>query len=46
MMALSSTIFCPQCGHEETETVPTDTCQFFYDCRCCDTVLRPLSGGC
>ena len=41
MIELRSTITCPQCGHRQTETMPTDACQFFYDCRGCAAVLRP-----
>ena len=25
---------------------PTEACQFFYDCRGCGEVLRPLAGDC
>ena len=46
MIAAASTITCPQCGHRETETMPTDACQFFYDCKGCGAVLRPYSGDC
>jgi hypothetical protein len=41
-----STLTCPSCGHVETETMPTDACQFFYDCKGCNAVLRPLAGDC
>ncbi|MES2443403.1 MAG: GDCCVxC domain-containing (seleno)protein [Pseudomonadota bacterium] len=43
---LLSTLTCPQCGHEATETMPTDSCQFFYDCLGCGVLLRPLPGHC
>ncbi|HET7817508.1 MAG TPA: GDCCVxC domain-containing (seleno)protein [Sphingomicrobium sp.] len=43
---LSSTIACPQCGGRTTEMMPTDACQYFYDCRHCGAVLRPLPGDC
>ena len=43
---LVSTITCPQCGHAAVETVPTDACQFFYDCKYCGTLLRPKPGHC
>ncbi|MBL9065990.1 MULTISPECIES: GDCCVxC domain-containing (seleno)protein [unclassified Sphingopyxis] len=43
---LRSTITCPLCGHRETETMPTDACQFFYDCRGCGAVLKPEPGDC
>ena len=42
----SSTITCPKCGHVETETMPTNACQFFYDCKGCAGVLRPNAGDC
>jgi len=45
-MELRSTITCPVCGHSEIETMPTESCQFFYDCKGCGVVLRPLSGDC
>ncbi|MDQ7019476.1 MAG: GDCCVxC domain-containing (seleno)protein [Robiginitomaculum sp.] len=45
-MQLQSTITCPQCGGKSTETMPTDACQYFYDCRHCGAVLKPLAGDC
>lgn len=45
-MILQSTITCPSCGFVKTETMPTDACQFFYDCSGCGTVLRPKPGDC
>lgn len=26
--------------------MPTDTCQFFYECTGCGTLLRPEAGDC
>ena len=46
MMDLHSTLTCPHCGRQETESMPTDACQFFYDCKGCGAVLRPKSGNC
>lgn len=43
---LSSTITCPVCGTAKAETMPTDACQFFYDCTGCGTLLRPKPGDC
>ena len=45
-MELISTLICPRCGNRATETMPTDACQYFYDCKGCGVVLRPLSGDC
>lgn len=41
-----STLTCPSCGHAKTETMPTDACQFFYECERCRAVLRPKPGDC
>ena len=43
---LQSEITCPLCGHRKVETMPTDACQFFYDCAGCGAVLRPKAGDC
>ena len=45
-VVLQSTITCPQCGHARQETMPTDACQWFYECEQCRTVLRPRPGDC
>ncbi|MEE3045122.1 MAG: GDCCVxC domain-containing (seleno)protein [Pseudomonadota bacterium] len=45
-IALTSVLTCPECGHVSTETMPTDACQYFYDCTGCGAVLRPLPGDC
>ena len=41
-----STLTCPQCGHRKTEIMPTDACQWFYECTGCGALLRPLPGDC
>lgn len=41
-----STITCPLCCHEQTEEMPTNYCQHFYDCKKCGDVLKPLQGDC
>ena len=43
---LSSVLTCPKCGHRRRETMPKDACQFFYECRSCGELLRPLPGDC
>ena len=45
-MIEQSTITCPGCGHRSTETMPTDACRFFYDCKGCGTRLKPKAGDC
>ena len=46
MIETSSRITCPDCGHRESEVMPTDACLYFYDCRGCGALLRPNSGDC
>ncbi|MBV8667060.1 MAG: hypothetical protein JO269_11310 [Burkholderiaceae bacterium] len=41
-----SDLTCPHCGHTQRETMPTDACQFYYECRHCKTLLRPKPGDC
>lgn len=43
---LKSTITCPECGHQKEEQMPTDACQFFYECKNCKKVLKPNQGDC
>ncbi len=41
-----ATLTCPECKHEQGVDMPTDACQFFYECVNCKTLLRPLDGDC
>ena len=41
-----STITCPDCGHQSKDKMPTDACQFYYECKGCEKLLRPLLGDC
>jgi hypothetical protein len=43
---LESVLTCPHCDHAEQETMPTDACQFYYECPKCRTLLRPNPGDC
>jgi hypothetical protein len=45
-MILQSVITCPSCGTAKTETMPTDACQFFYECTSCGVRLKPKAGDC
>ena len=45
-VTLNSTITCPSCGHQKEEIMPTDACQYFYDCENCNKVLKPNAGDC
>lgn len=41
-----STITCPVCSHKKEEEMPTDACQFFYQCEKCKEVIKPKAGDC
>lgn len=41
-----STVTCPECGYRSKEAMPTDACQFYYECQGCLTMLRPKAGDC
>lgn len=43
---LVSMITCPLCGHSKDEVMPTEACQYFYDCEKCHAVLKPKLGDC
>jgi hypothetical protein len=45
-IVLESVLTCPRCGHTKQETMPSDACQFFYECEHCKVVLRPNPGDC
>jgi len=43
---LESVITCPKCGSARSEIMPTDACQYYYECTGCRTLLRPKAGDC
>jgi hypothetical protein len=43
---VESVLRCPECGFEKLETMPTDACQYFYECTNCKALLKPLAGHC
>jgi hypothetical protein len=43
---LLSTITCPACGAAREETMPTNACQYFYECTSCKALLKPKAGDC
>ncbi|NGP90038.1 GDCCVxC domain-containing (seleno)protein [Fodinibius halophilus] len=45
-ITLASTIKCPNCEHSSNETMPTDSCQYFWECPSCGEVIKPEPGDC
>lgn len=46
MIKLYSKITCPKCSYSKIEKMPTNACQWFYDCEGCGVVLKPKKGDC
>jgi hypothetical protein len=45
-LVLESTLTCPSCRATRVETMPTNACQYFYECTDCRTLLKPKPGDC
>jgi len=45
-LELNSIITCPICDFSKSEIMPTNACQWFYECESCNTLLKPLKGDC
>jgi len=43
---LISELTCPECGRTSSETMSVDNCQYYYECRHCGVLLKPLQGVC
>ena len=43
---LESELTCPFCGFKKKEIMPTNACQFFYECTNCEKLLKPNKGDC
>ena len=43
---LDARLTCPVCGGVSEEVMPTDACQYFYDCPRCGAVLKAKPGQC
>lgn len=46
MLELETTIVCPSCGHRETERMHEGVHQYFYRCKGCAKILKPINGDC
>ena len=43
---LQSTITCPQCHQKGTEQMPTNYCQYIWECPNCKNKLKPKEEDC
>ena len=45
-LLLQSTITCPKCNGKTIEQMPTNYCQYFWECPHCKNNLKPKKGDC
>jgi hypothetical protein len=45
-VVFESVLTCPYCGFSKREIMPTDACQFYYECPNCKMLLRPKPSDC
>lgn len=45
-ISILTRLTCPSCGADQEAEMPTDACQFFYECTSCKAMLKPLEGDC
>lgn len=43
---LFSTISCPSCNFQKEEEMPTNACQYFYECEQCKIIIQPKANDC
>ncbi|HEY5123785.1 MAG TPA: GDCCVxC domain-containing (seleno)protein [Ignavibacteria bacterium] len=43
---IKSRLTCPNCGSSYEEEMPLDSCVYFYECKNCKEILRPVYDGC
>jgi hypothetical protein len=43
---LWSTITCPNCGYEKKEKMSINSCQYFYECSHCVSMINPQKNDC
>ncbi|AXN34081.1 GDCCVxC domain-containing (seleno)protein [Vibrio coralliilyticus] len=41
-----SKLTCPKCGFSSLESMPDNACVYFYECKNCGELLKPLAGDC
>ncbi len=41
-----SLLTCPECGAQNKEVMPVDSCQYFYQCPTCNALLKPREKDC
>ena len=45
-LIFNSEITCPFCRYKKSETMPTDACQWYYECESCHELIKPKPDDC
>ncbi|GLQ74373.1 GDCCVxC domain-containing (seleno)protein [Vibrio penaeicida] len=45
-IVLESELTCPHCENKKIDVMPTNACQWFYECEHCHQLLKPKPGDC
>ena len=45
-VTLRSTVTCPHCSKKTEETMPEDSCQYFWECPHCKKVVKAKEDDC
>jgi hypothetical protein len=45
-LILESTLTCPKCGAVQTETMPLDVWQWYYECQQCQAMVATTEDDC
>ncbi|MDR9410252.1 MAG: GDCCVxC domain-containing (seleno)protein [Balneolaceae bacterium] len=43
---VKSILTCPNCNRSSEQPMPTDSCQYFWECEYCKSVIKPKPGDC
>ena len=46
MIEFVATVVCPTCGHRESETMYEGVRRYFYKCKGCGKIIKPMKGDC
>ena len=45
-LELYSTLTRPECGQQTKDKMPSDSCQYYYECKSCNALSKPKPGDC
>ncbi|HEX2788591.1 MAG TPA: GDCCVxC domain-containing (seleno)protein [Ignavibacteria bacterium] len=46
MNTVKANLKCPECNNITQETIPDNCCVFFFECKNCNKIFKPLKNDC